>query len=305
MVKFLGMQLVVLAAGLGSRYGGLKQIEGFGANHATLLEYSVYDALNAHFSEIVFIIREAIKEDFVTHVLARFGTAIPYKLAYQEVSDVAAGYQVSPDRIKPWGTAHAVWCARKQITEPFAVINADDFYGREAFSTLAKHLPRLDAEHPVCMVGYELIRTLSESGSVSRGVCTVERGRLLHIEEHTQIQKTSTAICAVNGSQEQVYLAPQSTVSMNCWGFHPSYLSKIDDEINSYFLGLKQGLSLGTECYLPTVVNHSLNQYPCEVLTSTAQWCGVTYPADKAMVEEQLTQLTIQGVYPSRFPWSV
>ena len=260
-----GAQLVVLAAGMGSRYGGLKQIEGLGPTGATLLEYSVYDALHAGFNEIIFIIRKAIEEDFKQHVLSRFKGQIPIKLVYQEVEDIPNACDAVKNRVKPWGTAHALWCARNVVTQPFAVINADDFYGREAFDVLGQNLATLDPVTPICMVGYTLSRTLSESGSVSRGVCTVKNGLLTNIEEHTSIMRDTTGIVAKNGAGEMVTLQDDTVVSMN----------------------------------LPTVVRHCLEmRQQCHVLTSDAQWCGVTYPSDKIFVQQRLASLTEQGIYP-------
>lgn len=293
-------QLVVLAAGMGSRYGGLKQIEGLGPGGATLLEYSVYDAMQVGFTEVVFIIRKAIEEDFRTHVLSRFEGRIPFQIAYQEREDLPIHFQVDEKRQKPWGTAHALWCARKVVTKPFAVINADDFYGREAFSALSTTLPKLDGNTPMCMVGYTLGRTLSESGSVSRGVCTVNNGLLTHIEEHTGIVRDGNTIVAQNATATPIYLEENTIVSMNCWGFAPSFMDNVATEVTAFFTAISMGKDVGSECYLPTVVRTGLQEgQRCLVLTSEAKWCGVTYPADKTIVQKQLQQLTEQGVYPS------
>ena len=295
-----GAQLVVLAAGMGSRYGGLKQIEGLGPTGATLLEYSVYDALHAGFNEIIFIIRKAIEEDFKQHVLSRFKGQIPIKLVYQEVEDVPSACDAVKNRVKPWGTAHALWCARNVVTKPFAVINADDFYGREAFFALGESITALNTVAPMCMVGYTLSRTLSESGSVSRGVCTVKNGLLTNIEEHTAIMRDATTIVAKNGGGEEVTLQDDTVVSMNCWGFSPLFMQSVTEVVTAFFAALADGKEAGKECYLPTVVRHCLEMgQQCRVLTSEAQWCGVTYPADKSFVQKQLLQLTKQGVYPS------
>ena len=295
-----GAQLVVLAAGMGSRYGGLKQIEGLGPTGATLLEYSVYDALHAGFNEIIFIIRKAIEEDFKQHVLSRFKGQIPIKLVYQEVEDVPSACDAVKNRVKPWGTAHALWCARNVVTKPFAVINADDFYGREAFFALGESITALNTVAPMCMVGYTLSRTLSESGSVSRGVCTVKNGLLTNIEEHTSIVRDTTGIVAKNGAGEMVTLQDDTVVSMNCWGFAPVFMQSVAAVVTDFFDALAIGKEVGSECYLPAVVRTCLEAgQQCRVLTSEAQWCGVTYPADKSFVQKQLLQLTKQGVYPS------
>jgi hypothetical protein len=293
-------QLVVLAAGMGSRYGGLKQIEGLGPGGATLLEYSVYDALQAGFTEIVFIIRKAIEEDFKKHVLTRFKGRIPFQLVYQELQDVPNNFLVDNERVKPWGTAHALWCARDAISHPFAVINADDFYGREAFMALIEKLNTLNASTPMCMVGYNLAHTLTESGTVSRGVCSVNDGFLTHIEEHTGIARQGNKIVAKNGGGEATVLPENTIVSMNCWGFAPIFMESVQEVVTDFFDGLAAGKEVGSECYLPTIVRSSLAAgAQCRVISSDAQWCGVTYPADKVLVQERLLALTEAGIYPT------
>jgi len=293
-------QLVVLAAGMGSRYGGLKQIEGLGPGGATLLEYSVYDALQAGFTEIVFIIRKAIEADFKEHVLTRFKGRVSYQLVYQELQDVPNNFPLANERVKPWGTAHALWCARDAISHPFAVINADDFYGREAFMALVENLNTLNASTPMCMVGYNLARTLSESGTVSRGVCSVNDGFLTHIEEHTGIARQGNKIVAKNGRGEANVLPENTIVSMNCWGFTPFFMKNVQEVVTDFFNGLAAGKEVGSECYLPTIVRSSLAAgAQCRVISSDAQWCGVTYPADKTLVQNRLLALTEAGIYPT------
>ncbi len=297
-----GLQLIVLAAGMGSRYGGLKQMEGLGPSGETLLKYSVYDALHAGFTSVLFVVRKAIKADFEDLVLASFQDTTPFHLAMQELETVPAGFTPPAERTKPWGTAHALWCAKEQIAMPFAVINADDFYGRAAFAALAAMLPQLDETTPMCMVGYALAHTLSEAGSVSRGVCTVENGRLLHIEEHTDIHRQGNVIVGKNALGREITLPEDTIVSMNCWGFAPQFMGDINAEIERFFSQqTTHAPHAPSEVYLPAAVQHALARGArCKVLTTSAQWCGVTYPADKPIVQQQLRDLVREGVYPSQ-----
>ncbi|MGP1459954.1 MAG: nucleotidyltransferase [Bacteroides sp.] len=295
-----GLQLVVLAAGMGSRYGGLKQMEGVGPSGETLLKYSVYDALRSGFEGVVFVIREAIRADFERVVLSTFQDTTPFQLAFQELTTVPAHFSVPVTRTKPWGTAHALWCAKEQITKPFAVINADDFYGQAAFEALAKMLPLLDEATPMCMVGYALGHTLSEAGSVSRGVCTVEDGYLVHIEEHTDIRRQGDVITGKNAQGREITLSEDTIVSMNCWGFAPQFMGDINAEITQFF-NRQQDADAPSEVYLPAAVQRALHRGArCKVLTTSAQWCGVTYPADKGTVQALLRELVEKAVYPKR-----
>ena len=296
-----GAQLVVLAAGMGSRYGGIKQLEGFGSSGATLLEYSVYDALHAGFDEVVFIIRHSLEADFVSSVLTRFRGQVPYRLVYQEVEATPSVFSCLSERTKPWGTAHALWCARSVIDRPFAVINADDFYGRDAFVALGKLLTHLSSTTPMCMVGYALGETLSDSGSVSRGVCRVNNTYLSDITEYTGIvAREDGSIVGHDANGVAETLSPETIVSMNCWGFSPHFLEFVSQEIESFFGELENPENaLRKECYLPSVVRRALiDGSRCKVLSTDARWCGVTYPADKTIVAEYLNHLTEDGTYP-------
>ncbi len=219
-------------------------------------------------------------------------------MSFQKIDRVPSGFSVPAGRTKPWGTAHALWCAKEQIHAPFAVINADDFYSYAAFEALNDALPRLDALTPMCMVGYLLGQTLSKSGSVSRGVCTVEDGYLVSIEEHTDIERREGVIVGKDAKGEEKILSEETIVSMNCWGFAPSFMSFIDAEI-AHFFAHHGEQDARSECYLPSAVQRALEEGArCRVLTTDAQWCGVTYPADKAAVEELVQELVERGIYP-------
>lgn len=297
----LGPVLVVLAAGMGSRYGGLKQLEGVGPSGETILEYSLHDALRSGFSKAVFVIRRDMRPLFDSELAPRFPHALRYDVAYQGVEDVPAGVTVPSERTKPWGTAHAVWCAREYIDAPFAVINADDFYGRSAFRALGDCLQGYQklASERYCLVGYALGATLTEAGTVSRGVCSVDaRSELKSIVEHTKIAREGDRIVD-RGEGTPVELPGDSMVSMNCWGFTQPFLRRLDEELHSFFMQ-PESVYAAKECYLPSAVTRGLGQgVPCEVLPGGTGWCGVTYPSDRASVESHLAELVASGEYAS------
>jgi NDP-sugar pyrophosphorylase family protein len=280
--------LLVLAAGMGSRYGGLKQLDGVGPGGETIMDYSVYDALDAGFGKVVFVIRHSFEEDFRRKIVSRYEKHIAVELVYQELESLPAGYSLPAGRVKPWGTNHAILMAKDTIRTPFAVINADDFYGRESFGLLAAELNGMEGEAgKYCMVAYQLGRTLSEHGSVSRGVCEVSpEGYLTGIVERTAITQTGT------GESE-------TPVSMNMWGLTPDYF----DHSERYFIEFLQShiLDLKSEYFIPTMVNHLLEtRKACvKVLRTSSQWFGVTYPEDRPAVEARLRGLVEAGVYPS------
>ena len=291
--------LLVLAAGIGSRYGGIKQLDGIGPGGTTILEYSVYDALRSGFGRVVFIIRRAIEADFRQLVLAKLPAKLPVQLAYQELEALPTGIELPAGRVKPWGTAHAVWCAKDAIDSPFAVINADDFYGLPAFQALGGYLARTTGAGAWSMVGYPLASTLSEAGTVSRGVCRLDaQGQLQGIREYTKIRKTAEGIVDEADAGNCVVLPEDSVVSMNCWGFTPDYIQRAEEYIREFFRGSAD--TQKAECYIPTVVERSLaaGLARCQVLPCRSPWCGVTYPADRPYVAAQLAGLVEQGVYP-------
>lgn len=274
-------------------------MEGIGPCGEPLLKYSVYDALRRGFTDVVFVIRESMRDDFQKIVLDGFENQSLFKLSFQEIDRVPSGFSVPAGRTKPWGTAHALWCAKEEIDAPFAVINADDFYSCAAFEALSDALPRLDALTPMCMVGYRLRETLSMSGSVSRGVCTVEDGYLVSIEEHTDIERREGVIVGKNAKGEERILSEKTIVSMNCWGFAPSFMSFIDEEIAHFFAQQGVGSTSPSEAYLPSAVQRALAQGArCRVLETQALWCGVTYPEDKQLLQALMRDLVEWGIYP-------
>ena len=298
--------LVVMAAGMGSRYGGLKQIDPVGSHGEAILDYSVYDAHEAGFETVVIIIKEAIKKDFMETVGARLAKApVEIRYAYQELHKIPAGYTVPQDRVKPWGTSHAVLCAREQIGDaPFAVINADDYYGKSAFKVIYDFLCKAqDGEkYDYCMVGYELGKTVTDNGSVARGICeTDDQGNLTVINERTRIEKYPGGIrYTEDGGETWTDLPEDTTVSMNMWGYTASFLKEIEARF-PLFLDAVLGRNPGkAEFFLPATVSQLLgeNKATVKVLTSPDKWYGVTYAADKPQVVAALKAMTAGGKYP-------
>jgi UTP-glucose-1-phosphate uridylyltransferase len=290
--------LVILAAGMGSRYGGLKQIDGMGPNNELILDYSIYDALQAGFDKIVLIIRKDLEVVFRDKILSRFPKNIQIEFAYQELDALPDGFTTPVGREKPWGTGHAVWCAKEAVKEPFAVINADDFYGRDAFQKLANQLSRLDIKaSDFCMVGYPLENTLSDHGTVSRGVCSETKGKLNSVVEYTNIEKKGSSILAKTGETE-TELAADTPVSLNCWGFTPKVFDFLEKDLISF---LEQRLEEPkAEFFLPSVIDKAIRNKEAEVdlLTTNSHWYGVTYPEDRAFVQEQLRKAHENNTYP-------
>lgn len=288
--------LLILAAGMGSRYGGLKQLDAVGPSGEAIIDYSIYDALQAGFGKIVFIIRKELEQAFRERFGKMLEGNVPYSFAYQELDMLPEGYSIPEGREKPWGTGHAVWCARNHIDGPFAVINADDFYGREAYKTLAAAMQQNTRDH--MMVAYYLKNTLSKHGHVSRGVCTTDsENYLIDVQEHTRISiKDGKVVFDDNGRLKE--LSPDLPVSMNFWGFRPSYFEWLDKYFTEFLDN--HGKELKSEYFIPTVVNHLINsgKERVKVLTSDAQWFGVTYREDKEEVMQRIAALTSRGVYP-------
>jgi choline kinase len=293
--------LIILAAGMGSRYGSLKQVDAVGPNGEAIIDYSVFDALRAGFGKIVFVIRRDIEKDFREVFGNRFDGKVPYEIVFQELDMLPAGVTCPPDRVKPWGTAHAIWVCRNVVNEPFAVINADDFYGADAFRVLSKALSQPSLEDgSYFMVGYKLSNTLSEEGSVSRGICTVDKhSYLMDVVERTSIERIDGSVKFKDETGQMVSVDEKSLVSMNCWGFTPDLFGYIDLMLNEFLGGSL--VNPKAEFYIPTVVNKLIksNDAACKVLPSNANWFGVTYPGDKPHVMEKLLKLKEHGVYPS------
>jgi choline kinase len=293
--------LLILAAGMGSRYGGLKQIEPVGPNGETILEYSVFDAIRAGFGKVVFVIRENFAEAFISRFESKLAGKIEIEYVYQETNMLPKGFLLPDGREKPWGTGHAVLVAKNVINEPFAVINADDFYGAEAYKVITDFLSHSFASDKYAMVGYQLNKTLSEFGSVSRGLCvTDDQNILTQITETHKIRPEENKILCESGDGENMELTGNEKVSMNFWGFHPSIFKNIEYQFIEF---LEENLHLSkSEFYIPFVVFEMIQkkQISVEVLVADSPWFGVTYKEDKPFVTEQIQKLTNQGIYPDK-----
>ena len=293
--------LFILAAGMGSRYGGLKQIDGLGPNGETIMDYSVFDALRAGFGKIVFVIRKDFEADFRTIILTKYKNHIPCEVCFQSVDAVPTGCSFNPERTKPWGTNHAVLMGKELIHEPFAVINADDFYGKESFGVLADFLSQVEGqEGHYCMVGYRVANTLSENGSVSRGVCATNAdGYLTDVVERTQVERIGNQVVYTENGQQTV-IAPDTPVSMNMWGFTPDYFLHTEEAFKLFLT--QYGQELKKEFYIPSLVNELIttNKATCKVLDTPSKWFGVTYADDREQVIMKLNRFIQKGVYPQR-----
>jgi choline kinase len=327
--------LVVLAAGMGSRYGGLKQMDPVGPGGETILEYSVFDAVRAGFSRVVFVIRKEFEKPFDEMVAARFRGRIAVECVFQELDDLPKGFSVPIGRTKPWGTTQAVLVAEGAVGTPFAVINADDFYGAESYEALARHLDtQVDAQlrddvgvglsvgldvgvgvdlgtrmavktGEYAMVGFRLRETLSDSGSVARGLCRVDEDGLLEsIVELTSIERCGETAKSTDATGGVTMLTGNETVSMNMWGFTPQVFGQLREQFERFLE--KQGGDMKTECYLPNTVNALIRTGQAEtrtrvrVLKTGAHWFGVTYREDRAQVVEEIQKLVASGAYPER-----
>ncbi|MBQ5774518.1 MAG: nucleotidyltransferase [Paludibacteraceae bacterium] len=293
--------LFILAAGMGSRYGGLKQIDGLGPNGETIMDYSVFDALRAGFGKIVFVIRKDFEQDFRNVVLSKYEDKVPCEICFQSLDKVPEGYTYNPERTKPWGTNHAVLMGKDLIHEPFAVINADDFYGKESFQVLADFLTQAqDKKGEYCMVGYHVANTLSENGSVSRGVCsTDDNGYLTDVVERTHIEQIGANVVYTEDGVDTI-IAPNTPVSMNMWGFTPEYFEYAQEAFKEFLTNY--GQELKKEFYIPTLVNDMIvaGKATCKVLDTPAKWFGVTYAEDRPQVVMKLNDLIKKGVYPEK-----
>ena len=293
--------LFILAAGMGSRYGGLKQLDGLGPNGETIMDYSVFDALRAGFGKVVFVIRKDFDEDFRRVVLSKYEDKVPCEVCYQALENVPEGYTYNPERTKPWGTNHAILMAKDIINEPFMVINADDFYGKESFEVMAKFLLDVNGqEGKYCMAGYRVGNTLSEHGTVSRGVCATDKmGFLTDVVERTAIEnKNGHVVYQDNGVDVEIPF--ETPVSMNMWGFTPEYFTYAEEAFKAFLTENSQELK--AEFYIPTLVNDMIKsgKATCQVLDTTAKWFGVTYADDRQMVVDKIQALVDAGVYPNK-----
>jgi dTDP-glucose pyrophosphorylase len=290
--------LLILAAGLGSRYGGVKQMDKVGPSGESIIDYSIYDAIRAGFKKVVFVLNNRIIEDFKAIYEPRLKKHIETEYILQEISDIPEGIAYNPERKKPWGTAHAVLSARNHIHEPFAVINADDFYGRQAYELISGFLSELDnRETSYAMVGYRLSNTLSDHGSVSRGVCQLREHYLTDVVERTKILRKDGQII-FDDEGTKVPLAPDSVVSMNFWGFTPEFFKQTETEFKQFLI--ENAEKTDAEFYIPYVMNKLIKsgEAVCKVLTSNDKWFGVTYKEDKPVTIEKINLLIQQGIYP-------
>ena len=298
--------LVVMAAGMGSRYGGLKQMDPVGPNGEFIIDYSLYDARRAGFETVVFIIKHEIEAAFRETVGQRVADYMEVRYAFQQVENLPAGYAVPEGRVKPWGTGHAILSAKEVIDAPFAVINADDYYGVSAFQTIYQHL----AQQETCnyyMVGYQLKNTVTENGSVARGVCQRDqKGYLVDITEHTQIETTPDGIRSTLPDGTVVPLADDTVVSMNLWGFTPSFLWEAEARFPAFLDQVLAEDPQKGEYFLPSVVTQLLEEKRArvKVLRSTDKWYGVTYREDKPQVVAAIAAMTQSGLYPERL-WDI
>lgn len=295
--------LVVLAAGMGSRYGGLKQMDEFGPNGETIIDYSVYDAIRAGFGKVVFVIRESFREDFINFFNNKFEDKIEVEFVTQELSHLPDGFTVPEGREKPWGTAHAVQMAKDAVKEPFVVINADDFYGREAYEVASKFFKENPTDEGSVnlynVIGYKLVNTLSDHGTVNRGVCQADdNGNLAGIEECKMIIRENDGVIRYPNGDSKNELKDNDIVSMNMWGFYPSYFSYFEREFSSFLTN--EGRELTSEYYIPDLIDFLINSKESEVkiLSSDANWFGVTYQEDKPHVVAKLNEMIEAGIYP-------
>lgn len=293
--------LLILAAGMGSRYGGLKQLDGIGPCGETIMDYSVFDAKRAGFGKIVFVIRSNFKEDFFKRIVSRYANHIDVDVVYQEIESVPEGCTYNTERTKPWGTNHAVLMGKKVIDTPFAVINADDFYGKDSYGELAKFLIASEGrKNSYCMVGYQIGNTLSESGTVSRGVCSVEGEFLSSIVECGKIGRENGVIRYPKADGTFETLESDTPVSMNMWGFTPDYFDYSEVAFRTFLK--ERGNEPTSEFYIPTMINDLIvaKKITCKVLRTTSKWFGVTYAEDKQQVISKINQLIADGCYPKQ-----
>ena len=298
--------LVIMAAGMGSRYGGLKQIDPVDPYGNIIIDFSIFDAREAGFEKVIFIIKKAIEEDFKIHIGNRISKYMDVAYVYQELDKIPDGYQVPEGRVKPWGTGHAVLCCSALIDGPFAVINADDYYGKEVFRKIHTYMvEQMDVNAPVydiCMGGFILANTLSENGGVTRGVCEVGEGEILkRVTETYNIQKTADGMTATDKEGSPVSVQENQHVSMNMWGLTPGFVEELEKGFPEFLAGLKEG-DVKSEYLLPTIIDQMIHDGRARVklLETHDRWFGVTYREDKESVTESIRALIREGVYPEK-----
>ena len=297
--------LFLLAAGMGSRYGGLKQLDKLGPHGETFMDYSIYDAINAGFGKLVFVIRKDFEEDFRNIVLSKYEGHIPCELVFQALDALPEGFTCPAERSKPWGTHHAVMMGKDVIKEPFAVLNCDDFYDRDAFQVMGKWLSELPegSTGKYAMVGFRVGNTLSESGTVSRGVCeNDENHHLTSVVERTKIQRFDGVVKYLDDDDNWVAIPDTTPVSMNFWGFTPDYFAHSEEYFKTFLSDPKNMENLKSEFFIPLMVDKLIKDgtATCEVLDTTSKWFGVTYPEDRPEVVAKFQKLADDGVYPEK-----
>ncbi len=297
--------LVLLAAGMGSRYGGLKQLDGLGPNGETIMDYSIYDAIKAGFGKIVFVIRKDFEKEFREKVLSKYEGHIPAEVCYQSLDALPEGFTVPEGREKPWGTNHAVMMAKDLIHEPFCVINCDDFYNRDSFMVIGKFLADLpdNSTNTYAMVGFRVGNTLSENGTVARGVCSKDANDLLTtVVERTEIMRVDGKVSYKDENGEWVAIEDNTPVSMNMWGFTPDYFAHSDAYFKQFLSDPKNQANPKAEFFIPLMVNELVNNgtSTVKVLDTTSKWFGVTYSADRQATVDRIQALVNEGVYPNK-----
>lgn len=295
--------LLVLAAGMGSRYGGLKQLDGLGPNGETIMDFSIFDAARAGFGKVIFVIRHAFEQDFKEKVISKYKDAINVEVVFQELDYLPEGYTLHPERVKPWGTNHAILMGKDAVKEPFAVINADDFYGKESFQILADALKAMEGKRDqYCMVAYRLGNTLSESGHVSRGVCNKNaQNHLTTVVEHYEVQRKGNEVVFKNQETGNYDTIDENLpVSMNMWGFTPDYFEHSVADFKEFLD--KNADNIKAEYGIPTMVNRLIQEgtSTIDVLETPCKWFGVTYKEDRPSVVDKIQQLINEGVYPNK-----
>ena len=294
--------LFILAAGMGSRYGGLKQLDGLGPSGETIMDYSVYDALRAGFGKIVFVIRHDFEQEFREKIVSKYEGHVPVEVVFQDLNDLPGGFKPNPERKKPWGTNHAVLMGKDVIKEPFGVINADDYYGAESFQILGDFLREAEGKKGrYCMIGFRIENTLSENGGVSRGLCEVSaEGDLTGVTECHGIERKDGRLIQVLADGTVADFPEGANVSMNMWGFTPDYFDYSEREFIKFLE--KNHDELKSEFYIPTVVNALVEsgEASLKVKETPSKWCGVTYAADRQATVDQFAKLVAEGVYPAK-----
>ena len=297
--------LLLLAAGMGSRYGGLKQLDGLGPNGETIMDYSIYDAIQAGFGKIVFVIRKDFEAEFREKILSKYEGHIPAELVFQSIDDLPEGFKVPEGREKPWGTNHAVLMAKEVIKEPFCVINCDDFYNRDCFMAIGKFLSELpeDSKNRYAMVGFRIGNTLSENGTVARGICSKDaEDNLTTVVERTEIERRDGKVQYKDEQGEWVSVSDNTPVSMNVWGFTPDYFEYSEEYFKEFLANPKNMTNLKAEFFIPLMVNKLIGEgtVTVKVLDTTSKWFGVTYAADRQGVVDRIQRLVDEGVYPNK-----